>query len=103
MSAPSRERTLSGVSRATAEALDITAEAIDAPGRRAQPTFARQVAMYLARELTGKSLPAIGSDFGGRRHTTVLHACRKIELEIAERPKARELVDSLKARLGGER
>ena len=39
----------------------------------------RQVAMALAKELTNHSLPEIGSAFGGRDHTTVLHACRKIE------------------------
>ena len=38
----------------------------------------RQVAMALAKELTNKSLPEIGDGFGGRDHTTVLHACRKI-------------------------
>ena len=47
--------------------------------RRTQPvTFYRQVAMYLAKELTTNSLPAIGRQFGGRDHTTVLHAWRKI-------------------------
>ena len=40
--------------------------------------------MYLARELTGESLPAIGRDFGGRDHTTVLHACRRTAARIAE-------------------
>ena len=39
----------------------------------------RQVAMYLSRKLTGKSLPDIGSKFGGRDHTTVLHAVRRID------------------------
>ena len=38
----------------------------------------RQIAMYLTKELTQKSLPEIGANFGGRDHTTVLHACRKI-------------------------
>ena len=42
-------------------------------------SFPRQVAMYLCKRLTGKSLPAIGSQFGGKHHTTVLHALRKIE------------------------
>ena len=39
----------------------------------------RQIAMALAKELTNHSLPEIGNRFGGRDHTTVLHACRKIE------------------------
>jgi len=41
----------------------------------------RQIAMYLAKELTQKSLPEIGELFGGRDHTTVLHAVRKISCE----------------------
>ncbi len=52
----------------------------------------RQVAMALAKELTSHSLPEIGEGFGGRDHTTVLHACRKIkELEAADRELARDL------------
>ncbi len=42
-------------------------------------TFPRQIAMYLSRELTGLSLPDIGKNFGGRDHTTVIHACKKVE------------------------
>ena len=100
---PLRPPTIDEVKQATADALDVTPEALDAPGRRPAATFARQVAMYLARELTEESLMTIGADFGGRRHTTVVSACRKIEREIAERDRARELVDSLKARLDRER
>lgn len=46
--------------------------------RRANIAFPRQVAMYLSKELTRKSLPDLGDSFGGRDHTTVLHAVRKI-------------------------
>ena len=46
---------------------------------------ARQVAMYLCRELTDLSLPRIGQAFGGRDHTTVMHADRKIRQQMAER------------------
>jgi chromosomal replication initiator protein len=58
-------------------------------------SWPRQVAMYLARELTGESLPAIGRHFGGRDHTTVLHACRRTTARIAEDEHAREAVEKL--------
>ena len=52
----------------------------------------RQVAMYLAKELTNHSLPEIGESFGGRDHTTVLHACRKVrELELTDKELRRDL------------
>ena len=51
--------------------------------------------MYLARELTGESLPAIGREFGGRDHTTVLHACRRASARIASDADAREAVEKL--------
>jgi chromosomal replication initiator protein len=52
----------------------------------------RQVAMSIAKELTNHSLPEIGESFGGRDHTTVLHACRKVkELETIDREVQRDL------------
>ena len=52
--------------------------------------------MYLARELTGESLPAIGRQFGGRDHTTVLHAWRRTAARIADDEAAREAVEKLR-------
>jgi chromosomal replication initiator protein len=52
--------------------------------------------MYLARELTGESLPAIGRHFGGRDHTTVLHACRRTCARIAVDESARAMVQKLR-------
>ena len=49
--------------------------------------WARQVAMYLSRELTDATLPAIGRAFGGRNHTTVMHACRRTAERIAADPR----------------
>lgn len=59
----------------------------------------RQIAMYLAKELRPDSLPTIGRHFGGRDHTTVLHAVRKITARVAADPALAERVAALKARI----
>ncbi len=67
---------------------------------RKQPVArARQIAMYLCRELTEDSYSHIGTRFGGRDHSTVIHAYRKIEEEVDEDEDLREDVSSLKSRL----
>lgn len=58
--------------------------------------FPRQIAMYLCREIANMSYPQIGIDFGGRDHSTVMHACRKIEKEIKEKNNTKLIVDSVK-------
>jgi len=58
--------------------------------RNRQITRPRQIAMCLAKELTNLSLPDIGDAFGGRDHTTVIHACRKIEELLGSDPKTKE-------------
>lgn len=55
----------------------------------------RQIAMYLARELTDHSFPEIGDNFGGRDHTTILHGCRKIEAGLQTDDSLRKIVDEL--------
>jgi chromosomal replication initiator protein len=55
--------------------------------------------MYLARQHTHETLPAIGARFGGRNHTTVLHACRRATQRLADDPEALELVHALQQRL----
>lgn len=61
---------------------DLTMADMKSVRRTAAIVNARQIAMYLAREITSRSLPEIGRRFGGRDHTTVLHAVRKIEARI---------------------
>ncbi len=69
-------------------------------GKRARAVaFPRQVAMYLAKTLTTLSLPEIGQGFGGRHHTTVLHAVQKIEAMRKENPALDEEISRLEARL----
>ncbi len=62
----------------TAAYFQMTVEELTGPGRSQSVATARQIAMYLCRELTDLSLPKIGQQFGGRDHTTVMHADRKI-------------------------
>ncbi|MFM2422388.1 MAG: Chromosomal replication initiator protein DnaA, partial [Pseudomonadota bacterium] len=59
----------------------------------------RQVGMYLAKQLTSRSLPEIGRRFGDRDHTTVLHAIRKVEREIEANPRVAEEIEELKRQL----
>lgn len=59
-------------------------------------TFPRQIAMYLCRNVANMSLPQIGKDFGKRDHTTVMHACSKIEKEIKEKSNTKLIVESVK-------
>jgi chromosomal replication initiator protein len=68
--------------------------------RRSQNiVYPRQVAMYLSRELTDSSLPKIGKQFGGRDHTTVIHATSKIARLIREDRSVYNLVQELTARI----
>jgi len=61
--------------------------------------FPRQIAMYLARTLTDASLPAIGEEFGGRDHTTVLHAYEKIKSQLATDPSLAATLKELQAQI----
>ena len=75
--------TLDNIQKTVAEYFRIRVSDLHSARRSRTVTRPRQVAMYLAKELTSHSLPEIGNAFGGRDHTTVLHACRKI-VELRE-------------------
>ena len=87
--------TVGEIQERTAEAFGISVEAMLSSSRTGDVTWPRQVAMYLARELTAQSLPAIGRAFGGRNHTTVMHACRRTATRIAGDRQDFELVRGL--------
>ncbi|SHM18525.1 chromosomal replication initiator protein DnaA [Caldanaerovirga acetigignens] len=67
--------------------------------RTKEIAYARQVAMFLCRELTDFSLPKIGEEFGGRDHTTVIHACEKISKDIQKDPQFASLIENLKKKI----
>ncbi|MFN2526366.1 MAG: chromosomal replication initiator protein DnaA [Actinomycetota bacterium] len=82
-----------------AEYFGISAEEICSSSRSRPLVNARQVAMYLCRELTDLSLPKIGERFGGRDHSTVIHATAKIRDQLAERQSSYEQVQELTTRV----
>ncbi|WP_189220826.1 MULTISPECIES: chromosomal replication initiator protein DnaA [Streptomyces] len=79
------EITASAIMAATADYFGLTVEDLCGTSRGRALVTARQIAMYLCRELTDLSLPKIGAQFGNRDHTTVMHADRKIRALMAER------------------
>jgi chromosomal replication initiator protein len=96
-----RARSLREIQERTCEAFGVSMDELLSPSRAQPLAWPRQVAMYLARELTDATLPAIGRAFGGRNHTTVLHAYRKTAERIANDREAYETVRRLTETLGG--
>ncbi|MGI5993546.1 chromosomal replication initiator protein DnaA [Saccharomonospora viridis] len=93
------EISASMIMNVTAEFFDVTVEDLCGPGKTKALATARQIAMYLCRELTDMSLPRIGQTFGGRDHTTVMHADKKIRKEMAERRRIYDQVQELTSRI----
>ncbi|HEX4105004.1 MAG TPA: chromosomal replication initiator protein DnaA [Rhizomicrobium sp.] len=92
---PGLKTSIEDIQRKTAEFYKLDVKDFHSPQRARRVARPRQVAMYLSRKLTTRSLPEIGRRFGGRDHTTVLHACRRIEALIDEDPLFRQEVDFL--------
>jgi len=80
----------------TAEHYGVSALDIMSKKRKKEIALARQVAMYLMRELTESSYPKIGDSFGGRDHTTVMHSCKKVERQMKENIELATSVKTLK-------
>ena len=95
-----RTPTVREIQEHTASAFGISRESLVSPSRAAGVAWPRQVAMYLARELTSETLPAIGREFGGRSHTTVLHAHKRTVERMAGDATAFEAVRNLTQTLG---
>jgi chromosomal replication initiator protein len=92
-------RSIDDVQRTICDAFDISLDELLSGARAQRLTWPRQVAMYLARELTDQTLPAIGRAFGNRDHTTVMHACKRTAERMAQDPEANQMVRDLTERL----
>lgn len=84
-----------------AEYYSVSVEDLKSKRRNREITVPRQIAMYLTRELNGASLPRIGLEFGGRDHTTVIHACDKVAEDMKRDAALKGTIDTLKKRIQG--
>jgi chromosomal replication initiator protein len=91
--------TMELIQKRVAEYFDIRLSDMTTKRRTRQVAYPRQIAMYLSRNLTDFSLPQIGEAFGGRDHTTVLHACEKIQAALKANPNPRNLLNQLTAKI----
>jgi len=98
---PPTKVTMEDILGAVSEYYGVSREELVGPRRSRNIAFARQVAMYLARELAQMSLPQIGQALGGRDHTTVMHGCEKIATLFDKDDGLRRQVLELKTRLYG--
>src|SRR3954453_6820478 len=99
ISAPVTRPDVSQVQEAVAARLEISVDDLLSPSRTAPVARARQMAMYLTRELTELSLPAIAEAFNRRDHTTVMHAIRRVERKALEDASVSRALEELTAQL----
>lgn len=90
-----RSPTMEEIKCAICDVFSITPQELTSSSRSNRVSWPRQVAMYLARELTDETLPEIGKSFGGRSHTTVMHACKQTDRRISSDNRARGTVHNL--------
>lgn len=90
---------IANIQKAVADYYKLTVEMLKGKKRSANIAYPRMVAMYLCRMLTDQSFPRIGLEFGGRDHSTVIHACDKIEEELKNNQELKDAVNEIKAKL----
>jgi chromosomal replication initiator protein len=98
-----RKRSISidQIKKSVAEAFEVSVDLLAAKKKTQNVALARQVAMYEARKLTRFSLKAIGEAFGGRDHSTVIHACNLVQKNISRDADFRQRVDQISRNLVG--
>ncbi|HMI55174.1 MAG TPA: helix-turn-helix domain-containing protein [Gemmatimonadaceae bacterium] len=87
------------IKRCVAQHFNLSLRDLESPRRFAKIVKPRQIAFYLARKLTNRSLPDIGRRFGGKDHTTILHACKLIERNMQTDPQLVQTVRCLEEQL----
>lgn len=88
------------IQKIVAEYFQISVEDIRSKKRSSNISFPRQIAMYLCRNMTSESFPKIGTEFGGKDHSTVMHSVEKIENEIKVNKDLSNIIEKLKKDIG---
>lgn len=90
------------IKKTVCKKFNIKTADIESSKRTRNLAFPRQIAMFLCRDMTDTSLPKIGKSFGGRDHTTVLHAFEKISAEIKTSESTAEIIETLRKEISGK-
>lgn len=87
------------VQKAVADYYGITVEALKGKKKSKNIAYPRMLGMYMARIMTNESFPRIGLEFGGRDHSTVIHACDKIEEDLKDNKQLQEIINEIKTKI----
>ena len=88
------------IQKIVSEYFQISIDDIKSKKRSSNISFPRQIAMYLCRNMLGESFPKIGTEFGGKDHSTVMHSVEKIENEIKVNKDLANIIEKLKKDIG---
>lgn len=97
-----KQITINTIKEVVAQNFNVKVEDFESKRRTRSIAYPRQIAMYLCREMTDLSLPRIGENFGGRDHTTVIHAYEKIVKDLKESPDIKNRIDAIIKEIQGE-
>ena len=96
------EITLDTIVDEVARTFNVTADEIKSSNRRANLSKARQVAIYLVKDITNMSMEQIGTAFSGRHHSTIVYTCQQVEKNMENDPKIREMIQDIRKNLEPE-
>ncbi len=96
---PYNKSDIANIQKVVADYYNITVEVLKGKKRSANIAYPRMLAMYVCRMLTDESFPRIGMEFGGRDHSTVIHACDKIEEDLKINPELKDIINEIKNKL----
>ena len=87
------------IQKAVAAYYNLTVENLKSKKRSSNIAYPRQIGMYLSRMLTQESFSRIGLEFGGRDHSTIIHACDRIAKDLKDNKKLKEIIDGIKEKI----